>query len=286
MPPRISSASAIPRATSMHCSSWRSTAPGEECSASHGIGDRHRRAATRPRHASSIIGERSTSGCGSGPDAKRHFRRSDSISPDYYCIDGTIPRRPLPECSRGSPSWPARTGCAVANVFHAGDGNLHPLILYDANRPGDSTRPRRSARRSCELCVAVGGIITGEHGVGVEKRDLMGEMFNDGGSRPSRAHQVRLRSRQAAQSGQGVSDPASLRRIRTHACAPRSGPVSWNSAILTHGAITALHAGDGGRSASKSLPRRLPTGAVWRYAPADRSGSCDSPIELGGRCST
>ena len=70
-------------------------------------------------------------------------------------------------------------GLRVANVFHAGDGNLHPLILYDANQPGEIERAEAFGAEILKLCVAVGGVLTGEHGVGVEKRDLMGEMFSE-----------------------------------------------------------------------------------------------------------
>jgi glycolate oxidase len=71
-------------------------------------------------------------------------------------------------------------GLRVANVFHAGDGNLHPLILYDANRPGELERAEAFGAEVLRLCVAVGGVLTGEHGIGVEKRDLMPEMFSPG----------------------------------------------------------------------------------------------------------
>jgi glycolate oxidase len=82
-----------------------------------------------------------------------------------------------------------RYGLAVANVFHAGDGNLHPLILYDANKPGEIERAEAFGADILRLCVAVGGVLTGEHGVGVEKRDLMGEMFDE----TDLAHQQRLK---------------------------------------------------------------------------------------------
>ena len=73
----------------------------------------------------------------------------------------------------------AQHGLRVANVFHAGDGNLHPLIMYDANNPGELDRAEAFGNDILRLCVEVGGVLTGEHGVGVEKRDLMGTMFND-----------------------------------------------------------------------------------------------------------
>ena len=108
---------------------------------------------------------------------KAAFPAVGRISPDYYCMDGTIPRqhlsRVLSEIGRMSEEF----GLAVANVFHAGDGNLHPLILYDANNPGELARAEAFGGRILELCVAVGGTITGEHGVGHEKIDQMCTQF-------------------------------------------------------------------------------------------------------------
>jgi glycolate oxidase len=101
------------------------------------------------------------------------------ISPDYYCMDGTIPRRRLPEVLAKTAELSAQYGLRVANVFHAGDGNLHPLILYDANNPGELERAEAFGADILRLCVEVGGVLTGEHGVGVEKRDLMPTMFNE-----------------------------------------------------------------------------------------------------------
>ncbi len=110
---------------------------------------------------------------------KAAFPAAGRISPDYYCMDGTIPRKALPEVLRGMRQMSEKYGLRVANVFHAGDGNLHPLILYDANKPGELERAEHFGADILRLCVKVGGVLTGEHGVGVEKRDLMGEMFNE-----------------------------------------------------------------------------------------------------------
>jgi glycolate oxidase len=101
------------------------------------------------------------------------------IGPDYYCMDGTIPRRRLPEVLRRMGEMSGRYGLRLANVFHAGDGNLHPLILYDASKPGETERAEEFGADILRLCVEVGGVLTGEHGVGVEKRDLMGTMFDE-----------------------------------------------------------------------------------------------------------
>ena len=110
---------------------------------------------------------------------KAAFPAVGRLSPDYYCMDGTIPRRRLPEVLTRIGELSRQHGLAVANVFHAGDGNLHPLILYDANKSGELDRAEAFGADILRLCVAVGGVLTGEHGVGVEKRDLMGEMFNE-----------------------------------------------------------------------------------------------------------
>ena len=110
---------------------------------------------------------------------KSAFPAVGRISPDYYCMDGTIPRRRLPEVLARVSEMSESFGLRVANVFHAGDGNLHPLILYDANRPGELETAEAFGAEILKLCVEVGGVLTGEHGVGVEKRDLMGAMFTD-----------------------------------------------------------------------------------------------------------
>jgi len=110
---------------------------------------------------------------------KAAFPAVGRISPDYYCMDGTIPRRQLPHVLRRMEELSAQYGLGVANVFHAGDGNLHPLILYDANVPGELDKAEAFGNDILRLCVEVGGVLTGEHGVGIEKRDLMPEMFTE-----------------------------------------------------------------------------------------------------------
>lgn len=109
---------------------------------------------------------------------KAAFPAVGRISPDYYCMDGTIPRKQLPRVLHGMRELSYQYGLRVANVFHAGDGNLHPLILYDANIPGELEKAEAFGADILRLCVEVGGVLTGEHGVGVEKRDLMPEMFS------------------------------------------------------------------------------------------------------------
>jgi len=109
---------------------------------------------------------------------KAAFPAVGRISPDYYCMDGTIPRRELPTVLNRIAELSAQYGLRVANVFHAGDGNLHPLILYDANVPGELDKAEDLGGEILELCVKVGGTVTGEHGVGVEKLNQMCVQFN------------------------------------------------------------------------------------------------------------
>jgi glycolate oxidase len=109
---------------------------------------------------------------------KAAFPAAGRISPDYYCMDGTIPRAALPLVLSRMREMSEKYRLKVANVFHAGDGNLHPLILYDANVPGELERAEAFGSDILRLCVEVGGVLTGEHGVGVEKRDLMPVMFS------------------------------------------------------------------------------------------------------------
>jgi glycolate oxidase len=110
---------------------------------------------------------------------KAAFPAVGRISPDYYCMDGTIPRRELPRVLGAIVEMSERFRLRVANVFHAGDGNLHPLILYDANVPGELDRAEAFGAEILKLCVDTGGVLTGEHGVGIEKRDLMTYQFAD-----------------------------------------------------------------------------------------------------------
>jgi glycolate oxidase len=111
---------------------------------------------------------------------KAAFPAVGRISPDYYCIDGSIPRRALAPVLERIGELSAKFGIRCANVFHAGDGNLHPLILYDANVPGELDKTEQFAAEILEMCIAVGGTITGEHGVGVEKINQMCLQFRAG----------------------------------------------------------------------------------------------------------
>lgn len=110
---------------------------------------------------------------------KAAFPALGDISPDYYCMDGTIPRRELSHVLTRIRELSRHYGLRVANVFHAGDGNLHPLILFDANDPEQLEKAEQFGADILRLCVEVGGVLSGEHGIGVEKRALMPAMFNE-----------------------------------------------------------------------------------------------------------
>jgi glycolate oxidase len=109
---------------------------------------------------------------------KNAFPAAGRISPDYYCMDGTIPRKNLGRMLRAIEDMEKTYGLRCMNVFHAGDGNLHPLILFDANAPGEWERADRFGADILELCVRLGGTITGEHGVGIEKINSMCVQFS------------------------------------------------------------------------------------------------------------
>ena len=111
---------------------------------------------------------------------KSAFPAVGRLAPDYFCMDGTIPRRNLADVLDGIAALSREAGLPVANVFHAGDGNLHPLILFDAGRAGEVERAERLGAEILELCVAAGGTVTGEHGVGVEKLGPMCSQFGAG----------------------------------------------------------------------------------------------------------
>jgi len=108
---------------------------------------------------------------------KSAFPAVGRLAPDYYCMDGTIPRKHLSDVLLRINEFSEKYKLPVANVFHAGDGNLHPLILYDANKPGELDRAEAFGNDILQLCVKVGGTITGEHGVGMEKIDQMCVQF-------------------------------------------------------------------------------------------------------------
>lgn len=131
---------------------------------------------------------------------KSAFPAVGRLAPDYYCMDGTIPRKTLPEVLDKISDFSERYGLAVANVFHAGDGNLHPLILYDANKDDELHKAEQLGADILKLCVEKGGSITGEHGVGIEKIDAMCHQF-------SAAELAQLHAIKAAFDEQGLFNP-------------------------------------------------------------------------------
>jgi glycolate oxidase len=140
-------------------------------------------------------------------------------------VYGTIPRKKLPEVLAGMAKLSLKYNLRVANVFHAGDGNLHPLILFDANLDGELDRAEQFGADILRLCVKVGGVLTGEHGVGVEKRDLMPEMF----SQIDLDQQLRLK---CAFDGQGLLNPGKVFPT-LHSCA-EMGRVHVKAGKLSH----------------------------------------------------
>ena len=164
---------------------------------------------------------------------KAAFPAVGRISPDYLCMDGTIPRGALPKALARIRDLSDKYDLRVANVFHAGDGNLHPLILYDANQPGEMERAEAFGADILRACVEFGGVLTGEHGVGIEKRDLMPEMFSEIDLNQQQRLKCAFDAQGPAQSRKGVSDAAPLRRTRPHARARRQAGVSGYSAVLS-----------------------------------------------------
>jgi glycolate oxidase len=125
------------------------------------------------------------------------------LAPDMLCMDGTIPRKRLPDVLARMAEMAEEYGLGFCNVFHAGDGNLHPLIIFDVMKEGELAKAETFGADILRLCVEVGGVLTGEHGVGVEKRDLMGEMFTDA----DLAQQQRLK---CAFDGAGLLNPGKV----------------------------------------------------------------------------
>lgn len=146
---------------------------------------------------------------------KSAFPAIGRISSDYYCMDGTIPRHRLPEVLKRTSELSKEYGLRVANVFHAGDGNMHPLILYDANNPGELERTEELGGKILELCVAVGGTITGEHGVGIEKINQMCVQFGKEELEQFRAVKRAFDPQDLLNPGKGVPTPRRCSEYRT-----------------------------------------------------------------------
>ena len=146
---------------------------------------------------------------------KSAFPAVGRLSPDYYCMDGTIPRRHLPHVLKRTAELSREYGLPVANVFHAGDGNMHPLILYNANNPGELERTEELGGKILELCVSVGGTITGEHGVGIEKINQMCVQFPPEELEQFRAVKRAFDPDELLNPGKGIPTPRRCSEYRT-----------------------------------------------------------------------
>ena len=163
---------------------------------------------------------------------KNAFPASGRISPDYMCMDSTIPRKRLADILLAIQEMEKKYGLRCANVFHAGDGNLHPLILFDANDADQLHRCELFGADILETSVAMGGTVTGEHGVGVEKLNSMCVQFSAGEREQMFGGEARLRPQGPAQSRQGDPHAEPLRRIRKDAGARRPDLASGPAAVL------------------------------------------------------
>ena len=163
---------------------------------------------------------------------KAAFPAVGRISPDYLCMDGTIPRKNLPAVLSAMSDLSAKYGLACANVFHAGDGNLHPLILFDAGEEDQLERAEEFGAEILKLCVRMGGVLTGEHG-SASRSATSWATCSARSTSPIRSAQMRLRHQGPAQSRQDVPGAASLRRARPHACPPRQPAIRRHSEVLT-----------------------------------------------------
>jgi glycolate oxidase len=110
---------------------------------------------------------------------KNAFGAIGRVSPTYYVQDGVVPRTKVAQTLRAIDEIAKKYGIPISNVFHAGDGNMHPILPFDPRKPGDLDRARKAGEEILEYCISVGGSITGEHGVGMEKMDVMGLLFSD-----------------------------------------------------------------------------------------------------------
>ena len=153
---------------------------------------------------------------------KAAFAAMGRVSPNYYVQDGVVPRTRLPEVLRRIRALEARSGLRIGNVFHAGDGNLHPLICYDESIPGQAEHAERVASEILSYCIEAGGAITGEHGVGADKKAYMPQMFTPDDLETMQLRALRVRSVRPVQPGKGVSHAAAVRR-GARAVPPASG---------------------------------------------------------------
>ena len=204
---------------------------------------------------------------------KAAFPAVGQITPDYMCLDGSVPRGRLVEVLAEMRQMSKKHGLRVVNVFHAGDGNLHPLILFDANDPGELSRAEEFGADILRLCVRVGGVLTGEHGVGIEKRDLMGEQFTEIDLDQQMRVKCAFDPDHLLNPGKVFPQLQPLRRARPRGRAPEQAAVPRHPAVLGDGghnqAARRQGAAAGGRMGAERFPRRstcAARAASWRWA--------------------
>ena len=176
---------------------------------------------------------------------KGAFGAIGAITPDYYTVDGVVPRSKLPEVLAEIGEIAKRSGQRIANVFHAGDGNLHPLILFDADVPGETERTVDAGADIMRLCAEAGGSLSGEHGIGMEKKDLMPLIFSEDDVAIMQRVKQALDPAGHLQPGQGLPDARPLpgdvqpqglrRRLVGAAWAHKDPPASARSSIVRAG---------------------------------------------------
>jgi glycolate oxidase len=156
---------------------------------------------------------------------KAAFAAMGKLAPDMICMDGSIPRHALPQVLADMEKLSEKHGLGFCNVFHAGDGNLHPLILFDVMKPGDFEKAEEFGADILRLCVAVGGVLSGEHGVGIEKRDLMTDQFAS--EDLEQQHRIKC-----AFDGQGLFNPGKV--FPTLSACVEQGHIHVHGAQLPH----------------------------------------------------
>jgi glycolate oxidase len=156
---------------------------------------------------------------------KAAFAAMGKLAPDMICMDGTIPRHALPHVLEEMAKLSDQYGLGFCNVFHAGDGNLHPLIIFDTMKPGEFERAEAFGADILRLCVKVGGVLSGEHGIGIEKRDLMTDQFTP----EDLAQQGRVK---CAFDGQGLFNPGKV--FPTLSACIEQGHIHVHGAQLPH----------------------------------------------------
>ena len=197
------------------------------------------------------------------------------ISPNYFVQDGVIPRTKLPEVLEAIDALAEEYGMIVANVFHAGDGNLHPLVCFDGRNEGEAERAEELSGRILDACLEAGGSITGEHGVGVDKKKHMPKMFGEADLDAFQRLRCALDPRRARQPRQGHADAAAVRRgagrlPAAPARGGRAGGAVLKPATRRGGGGAAAHARRGGPAGAPARRRDEALGPGGRRRRASR----------------